>query len=48
MVALTRWMTYQVPEQDLRIDLSRMPAGPPRRFVMTEVSRPVARFAGHG
>jgi fatty-acid peroxygenase len=34
---LTRSMTYAVPPQDLRIDLSRMPAIPKSRFVIRDV-----------
>jgi fatty-acid peroxygenase len=36
---LTTAMTYDVPAQDLRIDLSRMPAVPQSRFVITNVRR---------
>lgn len=32
-------MTYEVPEQDLQIDMSRMPALPTSRFVMTNVRK---------
>lgn len=39
---LTRSMTYDVPEQDLRIDLSRMPARPKSGFVMSNVARLVS------
>jgi fatty-acid peroxygenase len=39
---LAREMTYDVPEQDLGIDLGRMPALPDSRFVMRNV-RAVAR-----
>lgn len=34
---LTRSMTYDVPEQDLRINLSRMPARPQSGFAMGNV-----------
>lgn len=34
---LTRSMTYAVPPQDLRINLSRMPAIPRSRFVIHDV-----------
>ena len=34
---LTREMRYDVPEQDLTIDLRRMPAVPNSRFVMTNL-----------
>jgi fatty-acid peroxygenase len=34
---LTREMHYDVPEQNLKIDLARMPAVPESRFVMTKV-----------
>jgi fatty-acid peroxygenase len=34
---LTREMRYTVPEQDLHIDLARMPALPGSRFVITDV-----------
>lgn len=34
---LTGAMTYEVPPQDLRIDLSRMPAIPRSRFVVRRV-----------
>lgn len=34
---LTTAMRYDVPEQDLRIDLSRMPAVPESRFVISNV-----------
>jgi fatty-acid peroxygenase len=36
---LTTGMRYEVPEQDLRIDLSRMPAQPKSRFVIRNVRR---------
>lgn len=36
---LTRAMEYEVPEQDLRIDLTRMPAIPASRFVISKVRR---------
>jgi fatty-acid peroxygenase len=36
---LTTAMTYDVPEQDLRIDLSRMPTRPESRFVISSVRR---------
>jgi fatty-acid peroxygenase len=36
---LTREMRYDVPPQDLRIDLSRMPAIPRSRFVIANVRR---------
>jgi fatty-acid peroxygenase len=35
-------MRYEVPEQDLSIDLSRMPAVPRSRFVISGV-RPTSR-----
>ncbi len=38
---LTESMSYEVPKQDLRIDLSRMPAIPRSRFVIGDV-RPTA------
>jgi fatty-acid peroxygenase len=41
---LAREMQYDVPRQDLRIDMSRMPAVPRSRFVMSNV-RMVARSA---
>ncbi len=34
---LTATMTYDVPDQDLHIDLSRMPAIPASRFVIANV-----------
>jgi fatty-acid peroxygenase len=34
---LAREMHYDVPRQDLRIDMSRMPAVPQSRFVMSNV-----------
>lgn len=34
---LVNGMAYDVPEQDLRIDLSRMPAIPESRFVVRNV-----------
>ena len=37
MRLLTSSMRYEVPEQDLRIDLARMPALPASRFVITGV-----------
>lgn len=37
--SLTRSMQYDVPEQDLRISLSRMPAIPESRFVISNVRR---------
>ena len=36
---LTTGMRYDVPEQDLRIDLSRMPAQPESRFMIRNVRR---------
>jgi fatty-acid peroxygenase len=39
MRRLTTGMRYDVPEQDLRIDRSRMPALPRSRFVITNVER---------
>ena len=36
---LTESMHYDVPEQDLRISLSRMPTIPKSRFVTTNVRR---------
>lgn len=39
---LTRAVRYDVPRQDLRVSLSRMPAGPASGFVLTDVRR-VAR-----
>lgn len=42
--AATRWLCsldYQVPAQDLRLRLARMPARPRHGFVMTDVRRPV-------
>jgi fatty-acid peroxygenase len=39
---LTGSMRYEVPEQDLSIDLSRMPAVPRSRFVISGV-RPTSR-----
>ncbi|SFI22855.1 cytochrome P450 [Modicisalibacter xianhensis] len=38
---LTRHMTYEVPQQDLRIDWSRMPIIPESRFVIASI-RPTA------
>ena len=35
---LTTGMHYDVPEQDLRIDLSRLPAVPKSRFVIRDVA----------
>jgi fatty-acid peroxygenase len=43
---LTREMTYEVPAQDLTIDLSRIPAVPNSRFILTHVREqlePLAR-----
>ena len=37
--ALTRGMTYQVPDQNLRISMARMPAKPRSGFVISEVKR---------
>jgi fatty-acid peroxygenase len=34
---LTESMSYGVPEQDLRISLSRMPAIPESRFVISDM-----------
>ena len=39
---LTTAMRYDVPEQDLRIDLTRMPAIPESRFVVRNVERAVS------
>lgn len=36
---LNRDITYEVPEQDLHIDLSRIPAEPESRFVMKNIRR---------
>ncbi len=36
-IALTRWIDYRVPEQDLRVSLRRMPTLPASGFVMTDV-----------
>jgi fatty-acid peroxygenase len=36
---LTGSMSYEVPEQDLRISLSRMPTVPKSRFVISGVRR---------
>jgi fatty-acid peroxygenase len=36
-VFLTEYMKYEVPEQDLRIDYSRMPALPRNRFIIRNV-----------
>lgn len=38
--ALTESMRYDVPEQDLRVDLSRLPTLPATGFVLTDVRRP--------
>ncbi|NRQ38117.1 cytochrome P450 [Nonomuraea sp. NN258] len=38
VTALTRWMTYRVPAQDLRIQRWRAPAIPNSRFVINQVS----------
>ena len=35
---LTQAMRYTVPEQDLSIDLSQMPALPQSRFIINEVA----------
>jgi fatty-acid peroxygenase len=35
---LTTGMHYDVPPQDLRIDLSRLPAVPKSRFVIRDVA----------
>jgi fatty-acid peroxygenase len=37
LTALTTWMEYDVPSQDLRVSLSRMPAMPKSGFVMRNV-----------
>ncbi len=37
--SLTSSMQHDVPEQDLRINLSRMPAIPESRFVISNVRR---------
>ncbi|TWI55738.1 fatty-acid peroxygenase [Pseudomonas duriflava] len=37
VTALTQWMRYEVPPQDLSIDISRMPALPKSRFVISRV-----------
>lgn len=34
---LTRGMTYELPRQDLSVDLSRMPARPQSGFIMHNV-----------
>lgn len=36
---LTSKIEYQVPEQDLSLDLAQMPALPPSRFVISNVAR---------
>ena len=36
---LTTGMSYEVPEQDLGINLSRMPAQPRSRFLIRNVRR---------
>ena len=36
---LTRSITYDVPAQDLRVSLSRIPALPRSRFVITNIAR---------
>ncbi len=36
---LSRWMKYEVPEQDLRVSLSRMPTMPTSQFLITHVKR---------
>jgi fatty-acid peroxygenase len=38
VIALTRWMTYGVPGQDLRIRPWRAPAIPASRFVINQVA----------
>lgn len=42
---LTREMTYDVPPQDLTIDLSRIPAVPSSRFIITRVQERMEAFA---
>jgi fatty-acid peroxygenase len=39
VTALTRWIDYQVPEQDLRVSLGRMPTLPASGFVIGQVRR---------
>lgn len=41
---LVREMRYDLPEQDLRIDLSRIPALPESRFVIANVREPLRRM----
>ncbi|MFI0404821.1 cytochrome P450 [Actinomadura sp. 3N508] len=38
VTALTRWMSYSVPAQDLRVHPWRAPAIPKSRFIMTQVA----------
>ncbi|GAA1849986.1 hypothetical protein [Actinomadura bangladeshensis] len=38
VTALTRWMTYFVPAQDLGIHPWRAPAIPSSRFIITQVA----------
>ncbi|TDC85881.1 cytochrome P450 [Actinomadura sp. 7K507] len=40
VTALTRWMSYSVPAQDLRISPRRAPAIPRSRFLITQVGDP--------
>ena len=44
---LTTEMRYEVPAQDLTIDMSRMPAVPRSRFVISNVKRVRTRQAAH-
>lgn len=38
VTALTRWMSYSVPAQDLRVHPWRAPAIPKSRFIVTQVA----------
>jgi fatty-acid peroxygenase len=46
LTALTRCMTFEVPEQDLGFDLSRMPTLPKSRVVLTKVRSTGQAVAG--
>jgi fatty-acid peroxygenase len=42
VTGLVRWMTYEVPPQDLSVPLSRIPTLPRSGFVISRVRRPVS------
>lgn len=46
VIALTRWMTYAVPPQDLRIPARRVPAAPNSRLLISQVEPTAAPDEG--